>query len=167
MSNQPDIGLILNEWEELIECARNEYVFDEPLDAELFRRCIKRSYEYFLSKGEATTSFDILEVELYARIYAYSIIPAVTLGENTAVFAASTGVAVALADMIVNGILRTVCPGLVTVHEDLFIIPDFHIDLTGCFLDSAFRYSRFNMQFTGREFLFTGFRNMSAFGRRR
>ena len=105
MSNQPDIGLILNYWEELIECARNEYVFDEPLDAELFRKCIKRSYEYFLSKGEATTSFDILEVELYARIYAYSIIPAVTLGENTAVFAASTGVAAALADMIVNGIL--------------------------------------------------------------
>ena len=67
-----DIPDIINEWEYLIDCAKNECVFGEPLDTEQFRMCMNDAFELFFPGGERKEKFDKTEIELYGIITAYS-----------------------------------------------------------------------------------------------
>lgn len=81
---------IIEDWEELIDHARYECTFDEPLDIALFKRCMKEAYGYFFPEKALSRVFETFEAELFGKICAYSYVPAVTEGENSVLFDAST-----------------------------------------------------------------------------
>lgn len=93
---------ISNDWAELIEYAQTEYVFGDPMDYDLFKKCMKSTFEYFLLSKEPKYSFDRFETELYGLVRAYSYIPAITDNENRVTFEASTHAAGILAYAILH-----------------------------------------------------------------
>lgn len=83
-----EIHEICDMWQELIDHAKNECVFGDPLDTELFKSCMKDAFEY-LSASEGKEMFNASEAELLCQIYGYSCIPAVTESEDSILFEAS------------------------------------------------------------------------------
>ena len=92
---------VVTDWESLIEHAKNECVFGDPLDTDLFKRCMKDAFE-ILSVGKEKAAFDRLEMELYGKIFAYSCIPAVTESEDSMLFQASLFAAGDLAEAFIR-----------------------------------------------------------------
>ncbi|MCR4615617.1 MAG: hypothetical protein K5756_05660 [Clostridiales bacterium] len=92
---------VITDWEELIEQAKNECVFGDPLDTELFESCMKNAFET-LSVGKERTAFDRSEMELYGKIFGYSCIPAVTESEDSTLFQASLYAAGDLAEALIR-----------------------------------------------------------------
>lgn len=103
--NEPFNNMILlfqtiQYWQELIEEANYQYVFGEPIDEELFKTCMKKTYEYFFVENEPKDSFDQEETRLYGMVFAYFSIPVVTDNANSTLFEASLHAAGDLADAI-------------------------------------------------------------------
>lgn len=92
---------VITDWESLIEHAKNECVFGDPLDTELFASCMKNAFA-ILSVGKEKTAFDRSEMELYGKIYGYSCIPAVTESEDSLLFQASLYAAGDLAEALIR-----------------------------------------------------------------
>ena len=72
----------------------------------LTKRCfcdlIKNCYEYFLKERDADKAFDTDEIELYSQLYAYSQIPCIIEGANSAIFEVSTVIAYRLSEAILK-----------------------------------------------------------------
>lgn len=79
---------VCNAWQELIDHAKNECVFGDPLDTELFKSCMKDAFDC-LTACEGKEMFKASEAELLCQIYGYSCIPAVTESDDSPVFEAS------------------------------------------------------------------------------
>lgn len=92
---------VITGWEELLEHAKNECVFGDPLDTTLFKSCMKDAFE-ILSVGKEKTSFYRSETELYGKIFGYSCIPAVTESEDSVLFQASLFAAGDLAGALIH-----------------------------------------------------------------
>ena len=92
---------ITNEWEELIDNAQCNYVFGDPLDLELFKKCMNDAYLYFTGNRTTPNTFDKFETMLYGQIYGYSCIPAITYN-NSPLFKASLNAAGCFAHAILH-----------------------------------------------------------------
>lgn len=79
---------VCDAWQELINHAKNECVFGDPLDTELFKSCMKDAFDC-LTACEGKETFKASEAELLCQIYGYSCIPAVTESDDSPVFEAS------------------------------------------------------------------------------
>lgn len=88
-NRQSDILKIISDWSELIDDAQINGIAGEAIDYNLFRHCIKSAFEWLLLDKKPKNQFDRFETYLYAEIFAYSQIPAVTLSENSRLFETS------------------------------------------------------------------------------
>ncbi len=88
---------VYNDWIELIYHAKNECVFGDPLDEDLFANCMKDAFECLGVGKDIKDTFGRVEVSLYGLIRGYSCIPAVTQSEDSVVFEASLRAAADLA----------------------------------------------------------------------
>ena len=79
---------VCDAWQELIDHAKNECVFGDPLDTELFKSCMKDAFDC-LTAREGKEMFNASEAELLCQIYGYSCIPVVTESDDSPVFEAS------------------------------------------------------------------------------
>jgi hypothetical protein len=79
---------VCDAWQELIDHAKNECVFGDPLDTELFKSCMKDAFECLFASGRKE-SFEMVEAELLCQVYGYSCIPAVTESDDSLLFEAS------------------------------------------------------------------------------
>lgn len=79
---------VCDAWQELIDHAKNECVFGDPLDTELFKSCMKDAFEILFASGRKE-SFEMVEAELLCQVYGYSCIPAVTESDDSLLFEAS------------------------------------------------------------------------------
>ena len=93
---------IMAEWEHLLEHAKNECIFGEPLDIDLFRECMKDAGGFFSPEQLKAHSFDIEDLDLYGQILAYSLFPIVEESENNELCEASQQAANDLANAINN-----------------------------------------------------------------
>lgn len=99
---QMEILKIIRDWQDLIENAKNKYVFGKALNQTLFKRCMKSAFEWFLLDKEPKYQFDRFETDLYGLIFAYSCIPAVTISDNSLKYEASLHVAGVFAEAILH-----------------------------------------------------------------
>ena len=93
---------IMAEWENLLEHAKCDCIFGEPLDIDLFRECMKDAAGFFPPEKLKNDSFDSTDLDLYGQILAYSLLPIVEESENNELFEASQQAANDLA-MAVSG----------------------------------------------------------------
>lgn len=111
---------VITDWEELIEHAKNECVFGDPPDMELFKSCMKDAFE-ILSVGKEKASFDRSETELYGKIFGYSCIPAVTESEDSMLFQASLYAASDLAGALIHPERYRFESGRITAKDEYLI----------------------------------------------
>ena len=78
MDHLKELLAIIEDWGELIDQAKCECVFGDPLNTELFQKCMKEAYQYFFPEKVLSHSFNTFEAELYGMIVAYSYLQAVT-----------------------------------------------------------------------------------------
>ena len=93
---------IVYDWINLIETAKTEYIFNEPMDIELFKKCMKDTFDVFIKGNEVKKSFSKEEMFLFAQVYAYQHLVSVEEGDNSKVFDASCRAAYILARTILN-----------------------------------------------------------------
>ena len=93
---------MISRFRDLLELAKTEFVCDEEFDKEMFCDLIKNCYEYFLKERDADKAFDTDEIELYSQLYAYSQIPCIIEGANSAIFEVSTVIAYRLSEAILK-----------------------------------------------------------------
>lgn len=93
---------IVYDWINLIETAKTEYIFNEPLDIELFKKCMKDTFDVFIKGNKVKKSFSKEEMFLFAQVYAYQHLVSVEEGDNSKVFDASCRAAYILARTILN-----------------------------------------------------------------
>ena len=103
-----DIMEIVYSWIDLIEAAKDEYIFNEPMDLELFKKCMKETFEVFIKTDEVKSSFSKEEMLLFAQVYAYQHLIPVEDGENSQVFEASCRAAYLFARTILNPDVSTI-----------------------------------------------------------
>ncbi len=89
-------------WFDLILEAQEQYVFGEPINQDLFKKCMKTTFECMVKGKEPKYQFDRFEAELYGYVYAYSQMPVVTECENSDEFKASIHAAGELAYTIMH-----------------------------------------------------------------
>ena len=125
MKDTKNIINTINNWHELLECARTEYIFGAALDKKLYKKCMEEAFEHFFVNNRVhendDTSFDKLSVNLYGLIFAYSQIPAVTDTDDTLLFEASTRAARGLANAILH-------PETITIDNYKLIDDNYVID---------------------------------------
>ncbi len=97
MKNTLDIRA---EWEELIQHAKFDCIYGEPLDIDLFTECMKDAVGFFSPEKLKANSFDSEDLDLYGQIFAYSLIPMVEESENDELFVASQQAANDLASAV-------------------------------------------------------------------
>ena len=104
---------VCDAWQELIDHAKNECVFGDPLDTELFKNSMKDAFEC-LSAHVGKETFKASEAELLCQIYGYSCIPVVTESDDSPVFEASIHAAGNLAWAILH-------PGAIRLKDSKMI----------------------------------------------
>ena len=97
-----DILDLREEWQELLVCAKERYIFDEVFDSEKFTCCVKDAQRYFFLGEECKTLTTCEEIETFGIIFAYSQIPVIHDSENSRLFQSSTLIAYKLANKIRN-----------------------------------------------------------------
>ena len=97
-----DIMEISYDWINLIEAAKDEYIFNKPMDLELFKKCMKDTFEVFIKTDEVKNSFNKEEMFLFAQVYAYQHLISVEEGNNSKIFDASCKAAYIFARTILN-----------------------------------------------------------------
>ena len=97
-----DIMDIVYDWINLIETAKSEYIYNEPMDIELFKKCMKDTFDVFIKIDQVKKSFSKEEMFLFAQVYAYQHLVPVEEGDNSKIFDASCRAAYILARTILN-----------------------------------------------------------------
>ena len=76
-------------WDELLDHAKEECVFGQPLNTALFKECMIKAFEELLLGKEPKEFFDSEEVGFIGTIFSYANMPAPKTGKNSILFDAS------------------------------------------------------------------------------